>query len=860
MNIKNTANTANTANTSEITDINSIYSEKTKELVKVCTKYIKQLAMEKMSMDTSSNQKYELSEESKELYDKFYYILKELEKIEKKSNYSHQDNLEIYDEENYFNKFNEHDNTIETNSKYEDTIDNVNNLNKLNEYENLIEINSDDNEIFFEEFESGYDEEYVDFNNIFLSNDNNINFNNQEKDSAVINNNLKKFKLNNFQKEIKKLEIEAMTKYDIEFNNNHRLKTEKSNQNIPIVYYKNYNEKDLIENSNTFNNMFSIHDVLTRNGYSPVLASRVSNYNLFHGILFTEYTSIPMLGNQSITLNLKQTDTHEYVLDVYGVETLQNQYMPQNAFEFYCRLECDGDIGKAIDQWRTDINNNFEFIREIDTFKIQDLAYKYNLIVCNQSVQAFKQPTLNQELMRVDDFLNDAPYYYSVDLLRNVAPNHIIRRLAEHISQTCDLPVSTVFLIGLAVFSGMSCRKWVVEYPDGGTLPTCLYVVAEQPSGTSKTRALTSFQRAFTNIINTIIGHYNENYFTVDDLIENEKKKEKKKEIIEAMNNYANSLMPTTNTTPAGLEQSLIDSNGFFSAVSSEQGLFNTLLGLNLGGGKYNNNDILLNGRDGGFINVRRMGRDCYAGHVVGNIICFAQEGSIEKVISASNGTGVSERFLMIAEPHQLGQRNHTKLVPHQPELFREYENKCLFIKDILNDQARYDDLIKLKITENDWHSINLFKNKVEPYLMDGQNLSHGVIRGAVNKVSMQVMGIAANLHLLEDEGKNTTIASKHIQTAIDITNQLIESLYNVCVKKDMIGTHAEFKAILDFFVGKPESFKPTAQEIKKSRTKVKPFTSYNRKSLRVQQALDQLVEANLLLYKDNRYILHCIM
>jgi hypothetical protein len=387
-----------------------------------------------------------------------------------------------------------------------------------------------------------------------------------------------------------------------------------------------------------------------------------------------------------------------------------------------------------------------------------------------------------------------------------------------------------------------------------------LYVVAEQPSGTSKTRALTSFQRAFTNIINTIIGHYNENYFTVDDLIENEKKKEKKKEIIEAMNNYANSLMPTTNTTPAGLEQSLIDSNGFFSAVSSEQGLFNTLLGLNLGGGKYNNNDILLNGRDGGFINVRRMGRDCYAGHVVGNIICFAQEGSIEKVISASNGTGVSERFLMIAEPHQLGQRNHTKLVPHQPELFREYENKCLFIKDILNDQARYDDLIKLKITENDWHSINLFKNKVEPYLMDGQNLSHGVIRGAVNKVSMQVMGIAANLHLLEDEGKNTTIASKHIQTAIDITNQLIESLYNVCVKKDMIGTHAEFKAILDFFVGKPESFKPTAQEIKKSRTKVKPFTSYNRKSLRVQQALDQLVEANLLLYKDNRYILHCIM
>ncbi|HCT99161.1 MAG TPA: hypothetical protein DF614_03570, partial [Methylococcaceae bacterium] len=623
-----------------------------------------------------------------------------------------------------------------------------------------------------------------------------------------------------------------------------------------IIYPKNYNETDFIDNSNAFNAMFSIHDVLTRNGYSPVLSSYVTSHNIF-----TEYTSTPMLGNQSITLNIKQINTDEYVFDVYGTEPLLNNYMPQNAFEFYCRLECDGDIGKAIDKWRTDINNNLEFIREKDKFKIQDLAYKYRLIVCDQSVQTLpKQTTLNKELIRVDHFLNDEPYYYSVKLLSQVSPNHIMHRLAEHIAQTCDLPVSTVFLIGLAVFSGMSCRKWVVEYPDGGTLPTCLYVVAEQPSGTSKTRALTAFQRAFTNIINKAINTYNENLSAIEDLIENEKKKEKNQETITEMIDYANSLMPTTNTTPAGLEKSLIDSNGFFSAVSSEQGLFNTLLGLNYGGGKYNNNDILLNGRDGGFINVRRMGRECYAGHVVGNIVCFAQEGSIEKVISASNGTGVSERFLMIAEPHQLGQRNHTKSVPHQPELFMEYQKKCLFIKEILDDQARYEDLIKLKIDENDWHRINLFKNKIEPYLMDGQNLSHGVIRGAVNKVSMQVMGIAANLHLLEDGGENTTIDSKHIQTAIDITDQLIISLHNVCLKKDMIGTHAEFKAILDFFVGKPDNFKPTAQEIKKSRTKVKPFTGYNRKSLRVQYALDHLVEVSLLRYENNRYILNCIM
>ena len=63
-------NIQNTANTSETTDINFINSKKLKELVKVCTKYIKQVAMEQMSMDTSSGQKYELSAESKELSDK----------------------------------------------------------------------------------------------------------------------------------------------------------------------------------------------------------------------------------------------------------------------------------------------------------------------------------------------------------------------------------------------------------------------------------------------------------------------------------------------------------------------------------------------------------------------------------------------------------------------------------------------------------------------------------------------------------------------------------------------------------------------------------------------------------------------
>ncbi len=93
--------------------------------------------------------------------------------------------------------------------------------------------------------------------------------------------------------------------------------------------------------------------------------------------------------------------------------------------------------------------------------------------------------------------LDNETHYCAVDLLKHIDDNHLMKKLALSVANATDLPSSTVFLLGLGVFSSVSCRKWRVNYQHAGSLPISLYIVAEQPSGTSKTRCLNTFQRPF---------------------------------------------------------------------------------------------------------------------------------------------------------------------------------------------------------------------------------------------------------------------------------------------------------------------------------------------------------------------------
>ena len=438
---------------------------------------------------------------------------------------------------------------------------------------------------------------------------------------------------------------------------------------------------------------------------------------------------------------------------------------------------------------------------------------------------------------------NDSKYTH-VELLKHVDDNHILKRMAIQISAESWINVNTVFLAGLGLFSTIACRGWEVAYQYGDSLPIGLYVIIEQPSGVGKGWVLHRFAKPFFQAQNKVIADLKKRIkelceFGVKEL--NEQQKCELKELQEKL-----IVLFITNATSEGLEKTLANTGGYFSAVSSEQGLLDVLLGMAYGNGNANNNDILLNGFDGGHVSCFRSGRQGYSGNVIGGVVCFAQQGSVDKVLGLSNGTGLSERFLMLVEPHSLGLRDHSRKIKRNDQLFSEYEKLCEFAEAILLKSGEENSLKMLTITETGYSLIAKYQNRIEPHLADGGQFSHISLRGAAAKINMQIMKIAANLHLLDRVYLNPVIADKHILSAIGICGELLNAELALCKAKGILGSKAEYSAILSLF--EKDQRPRTERNIIQIKVCTKPFKEFSsNKSMLIRKTLTDMVSEGLL-------------
>ena len=450
------------------------------------------------------------------------------------------------------------------------------------------------------------------------------------------------------------------------------------------------------------------------------------------------------------------------------------------------------------------------------------------------------EPT-NPHVSTFNETLDDDKKYCQVDLLKNVDDNHVLKSLSLQTAAETHLPVNTVFLAGLSVFSSMAARKYVVNYQNGEPLPIGIYSVLEQPSGTGKSWCLGIFQKPFYAIQKRLLKEATE---AINNL--NGAEEEEKTQLNEKISHLNKGLF-VTNSTPEALEKSLIDTEGFFSAISSEQGLFNSLLGnCYKPEGSSNNNDVMLNGFDGGHVNSIRVGRPGFNGHVVGGVCCFAQAGSIENVLKASNGTGVSERFLMLAEPHSLGKRDHTQKIVNDQWTAINYAKACDIVSSVIDNPITMDNLNQLSISDAGFLKINQYRNRIEPYLVDGGRYSHASLRGAASKINMQIMKIAANLHLMDKGDYTSSIDEKHIDSAIHIANELLEANLKLCQDKGILGVKAEFTAVINYLTSK--SGIKSERDIINSLRNTQPFKDFSGdKSGLIRKTLNEMVEQKLL-------------
>lgn len=475
-----------------------------------------------------------------------------------------------------------------------------------------------------------------------------------------------------------------------------------------------------------------------------------------------------------------------------------------------------------------------------------DGATDFNDLFILHGIDAVRGAIIKDQ--KTNSILDSDVKYSSVDILQYVDDNHILKKLSMHISEKTYLPVSTVFLAGLGVFSSIACRKYAVTYQDREKLPIGLYVVTEQPSGSGKSRCLKYFQKPFYEMSEKIhddvkreIAEIMKNDGALDD-----DEKNRLAELNERLKVLGT--LFTTNATAEGLEKGLSESNGFFSAISSEQGLFNVLFGSSYkSDGRANNNDVALNGFDGGYVNSVRVTRKGYCGHVVGGIVCFAQSGSIETLLNSSNGTGLSERFLMLAEPHSLGIRDHERESVIANDFYTEYAEKCLLLESVMHGADKFSNSFELYIGDEGFAMIREYLNTIEPHLKDGGKYSHASLRGAASKIDMQIMKIAANLRLLGEKIDFWSgIDDKYIAVAIKIANEMLEANLKLCQDKGVLGCKAEFEAILRLFEdnGKPRIERAIIQ----SRAKVSPFKEFSgNKSDQIRNVLNMMVEQGIL-------------
>lgn len=460
---------------------------------------------------------------------------------------------------------------------------------------------------------------------------------------------------------------------------------------------------------------------------------------------------------------------------------------------------------------------------------------------------AERQSGVSDEKTTHNKTLDDDAKYCTLDLLQHVDDTHLLKQMSLEIAAVAQIPVNTVFLVGLGVFSSVSCRKWCVSYPDGRSLPIGLYTVAEQPSAVGKTRVINAFQSEFNRFKADVVKEYRAR---VKQLTEKaDKSEEEEAELLELTNSKNHILSPlfVTNTTPEALDGLLLASNGFFSAVSSEQGIFNSVLGLSYSKGE-NNNDALLNGYDGGYVATRRIGRNGYVGRVIGGVTCFAQPGSIEKALDASNGTGLSERFFLLAEPHMLGKRDHLKKIQTDPFLAVNYAMACGFAKELFKNPTDPDDLCALKISDSGHLAIAKYRNKIEPHLADGGKYSHISIRGMAGKIDMSIMKIAANMHLLErNDQYEPNIPYRLVMSAIGVSDELLEASLKLCRDKGIIGLKAEFTAVIGYMTAKGSAGK-TERDIVNSLRTTQPFKSFTGNiSQAIKKTLSEMVSQKIL-------------
>ncbi|MHA2938435.1 DUF3987 domain-containing protein [Vibrio sp. RC27] len=428
-------------------------------------------------------------------------------------------------------------------------------------------------------------------------------------------------------------------------------------------------------------------------------------------------------------------------------------------------------------------------------------------------------------------------------------PDTGIARFSRELAESAKMPRNTTFLTVLSIFSSVACRSYRVNYEHGGGQPLSINFCGEQPPAAAKSRVLAEAQKPIIQAVmadsKAIYKELDEKQKQIATATDKEEEKALKVELKEIQRKLNGLFEFVTDTTPEALDMSLINSNGYYSIASAEQGAINTLMGISYGDGKgVSNRDLVLKGWNGEWHSSKRKGRESYKGNVVGAITAIAQDGMIENLLKASDTSGVIERFILWAESTLLGERDHTQYHKMNEQNVNDYHNVLVAIyRKIVNSD--YNDLEALSLSIRAWDKIKLRRNELEPTIAnDGEN-ANTLLRGLIGKYDIHVMKISACLHLSNGQDK-LLIHDDRVTEAMSIVDCYILHLQSLIKEAAILAFSERERAVLDFV--KPKQ-KAQASSVINALSRRKCFTKgkRSRDSKAVQETIEQLSERDLL-------------
>jgi hypothetical protein len=405
---------------------------------------------------------------------------------------------------------------------------------------------------------------------------------------------------------------------------------------------------------------------------------------------------------------------------------------------------------------------------------------------------------------------------YEVDVFHESSAGiDIIGQYAKEIADQIQFPLSSTYMAALGVISAAMNERFFVQYNGSYENSVGLYVIAAQPPSTGKSGVLSLLSSPIHRI-------YKEKAERTLPIAVELKRKIKRLEFKMSKERCENTLrdmdkdliamqrelflVPNyvwciNDPTAEGCEKVLSEQGGFFNVISDESAAVKVMMGM-VYSDRSTNNGIFLKAWDNGFHSVARQSRDGYRGNVRGSFVVLAQESSINAILEAgSEGEGVSERVLMIAERNMLGDRDHTKFTPIKKETAEKYEAFCRWLQGSVSEAVmpivfRLDDGAELYLRD--------MKNLKEPLMRDGAMFSSPLLRGAVGKMDKQIIKIAAILHAAKafthdggefcDFSKNMTIGAIEVQRAEAIVEVLMGTLLKITSDRGITGINSELE------------------------------------------------------------------